>query len=97
MAQLYSYWVRPEDMVRSKAWRLGYESFRLGKPPDYLGPRAKALAYEYGRLTAAYLQGQGHHLRRVTPTRPVNEAYVLDLAAALENAAFASVRPVPFS
>lgn len=86
MAQLYSYWVRPEDMVRSRAWRLGYESYRLGAPPDYLGPRAKALAYEYGRLTAAYLEGEGVQLKRVTPTRPVNDAYVPELAAALQRA-----------
>ncbi|MEM6587821.1 MAG: hypothetical protein AAF641_05185 [Pseudomonadota bacterium] len=90
MAQLYSYWVRPEDMIRSRAWRMGYESYRLGEPPDYLGPRAKSLAYEYGRLTAAYLIGEGVRLRRVTPTRPVNDAYVPDLAAALERAVVAS-------
>jgi hypothetical protein len=77
-------------MVRSRAWRLGYESFRLGHEPDYLGPRAKALAYEYGRLTAAYMQGQGVHLKRVTPTRPVNDAYVPDLARALEQAVVVS-------
>ncbi len=90
MAQLYSYWIRPEDMVRSRAWRMGYESFRLGKEPDYLGPRAKALAYEYGRLTAAYLQGQGVQLKRVTPTRPVNDAYIPHLSDALEQAVVAS-------
>lgn len=77
-------------MIRSRAWRQGYESFRLGKEPEYLGPRAKALAYEYGRLTAAYLQGQGIQLKRVTPTRPVNDAYVPHLAAALEKAVVAS-------
>ncbi|MEL7252561.1 MAG: hypothetical protein AAGL23_00195 [Pseudomonadota bacterium] len=90
MAQLYSYWVRPEDMIRSRAWRMGYESYRLGEAPDYLGPRAKALAYEYGRLTAAYLKGEGVRLKRVTPTRPVNDAYVPDLAAALERAVVAA-------
>ncbi|MEM7732368.1 MAG: hypothetical protein AAF280_06230 [Pseudomonadota bacterium] len=73
-------------MIRSRAWRMGYESFRLGQPPDYLGPRAKSLAYEYGRLTAAYLKGEGVRLKRVTPTRPVNDAYVPGLTAALERA-----------
>ena len=73
-------------MVRSKAWRMGYESCRLGEPPEYLGPRAKALAYEYGRLTAAYLEGEGVRLKRVTPTRPVNDAYVPHLAEALQKA-----------
>lgn len=83
MTQVRDHWVTAEDMVRSRAWRQGYESFRLGDAPEFDGRGRKSLAYEYGRLTAAYLQGRGQHLRRVSPARPLNEHYVPDLAVAL--------------
>ena len=83
MAQLRDNWITAQDMVRSRAWREGYESFRLGDPLDYAGPRSKTLAYEYGRLTAAYLQSQGARLRRVPAHRPLNEHYLPELAEAL--------------
>ncbi len=83
MTQHASHWITAKDMVRSRAWRQGYESFRKGEPPAYDGRRSKCLAYEYGRLTAAHLTSQGVQLVRVSPLRPVNEAYVPDLARAL--------------
>lgn len=83
MAQLVNNWVTARDMVRSRAWRTGYESFRLGRAPEFTGRRSKVLAYEYGRLTAAYLKGQGAQLRRMSPDRPVNEHYVPAMAQAL--------------
>ena len=86
MAQLRNHWIEAQDMVRSRAWRQGFEAFRRGEPLDYAGPRTKSLAYEYRRLTAAYLTGQGRQLRWVTSTRPVNEHYVPELAAALQQA-----------
>jgi len=87
MPQLQDHWVTEKAMVRSRAWRMGYESFRLGQPPDYSGPGSGALAYEYGRLTAAYLSGQGLRLRRLSVARPVNEHYVPQLADALKRCA----------
>lgn len=87
MAQIRNHWVTARDMVRSRAWREGYESFRLGEPPDYAARGPKALAYEYGRLTAACMKGEGQTLRRVSPRRPVNEHYVPALAAALKRSA----------
>lgn len=83
MAQLRDNWITAQDMVRSRAWRQGYEAFRRGEALDYVGPRSKTLAYEYGRQTAAYLKGQGTVLPRVTARRPVNEHYVPALAEAL--------------
>ena len=70
-------------MVRSRAWREGYESFRRGKDPAFIGPRSKSLAYEYGRLTAAYLAGRGQRLDRVPTTRPLYNAYLPQLTDAL--------------
>ena len=86
MAQFRDNWIEAQDMVRSRAWRQGFEAFRRGEPLDYAGPRAKSLAYEYGRLTAAWLTGQGLPLRWVSSTRPINEHYVPELAEALQNA-----------
>ncbi len=63
-------------MVRSRSWREGYESYRLGQTPDYGAYRRQALAYEYGRLVAAFLHGRNGRLVRVQTTRPVNEHYV---------------------
>lgn len=83
MPQLRDHWVTAEDMVRSRAWRAGYESYRLGQPPEFTGRRSQSLAYEYGRLAAAYLQAEGQQLLRVSTTRPINEHYVPQLAEAL--------------
>ncbi len=83
MSQLVDHRVSLRDMVRSRAWRMGYESVRLNKPPEFDGRGRAALSYEYGRLTAAYLKGQGQQLLRVSPVRPVNEGYVPKLAEAL--------------
>ena len=83
MSQHRDNWITARDMVRSRAWRHGYEDFRRGAALDYAGHRSKTLAYEYGRLTAAYLQSEGHRLVRVSPTRPINEAYVRALTSAL--------------
>lgn len=83
MAQLRDRWIAAQDMVRSRAWREGYESFRLGKALDFAGPKSKTLAYEYGRFTAACLTGEGARLPRITPSRPINEAYVGPMAAAM--------------
>ena len=83
MTQLRNHWVKAEDMVRSRAWREGYESFRLGQPPIYAGRGRKSLAYEYGRQVAAFLKGRNKRLVRVSTTRPVNEHYVPTLTNAL--------------
>jgi len=83
MTQLLNHWVTAEDMVRSRTWREGYESFRLGQPPVFGTHGSKSLAYEYGRLAAAFLRGQDQHLVRVSTTRPINEHYVRQLADAL--------------
>ena len=95
MTQLKDHWVKAEDMVRSRAWRQGYESFRLGEPPDFAGHRSKSLAYEYGRLCAAYLQGEGEQLLRVSTTRPINEHYVPQLAEALLRCLRTADMPTP--
>ncbi len=83
MTQLRDHWVTAEDMVRSRAWREGYESFRLGEPPVFAGRGRKSLAYEYGRQVAAYLKGRDNRLVRVSTTRPVNEHYIPALTDAL--------------
>lgn len=83
MPQLRDHLVTAEAMVRSRAWRQGYESFRLNQPPEFIGRGTKSLAYEYGRLTAAFLLGEGERLRRVSTTRPINDHYVPHFADAL--------------
>ena len=87
MTQLRDNWIGAQDMVRSRAWREGYESYRRGEPPGFSGRRSQVLAYEYGRLTAAFLKGEGEQLLRVSPYRPVNRHYVPYLAAALTRCA----------
>ena len=84
MTQVFNHWVSAEDMVRSRIWREGYESYRLGQKPIYGGYGRKALAYEYGRLVAAHLRGRGHRLIRVQTTRPMYEPYVPVFVDALE-------------
>lgn len=83
MTQLRETPVTAEAMVRSRAWREGYESFRLGETPRFVGRGDKTLAYEYGRLTAAYLRGQGVFLVRLPVARPLGDLHVPRLAAAL--------------
>lgn len=97
MPQLKDHQVTAVAMVRSRAWRQGYESFRLGQPPEFTGRRNKSLAYEYGRLTAAYLRGRGEQLRRVSTTRPINEHYVPQLAEALVRCVADEIGPQPES
>ena len=83
MTQLRETTVTPEAMVRSRAWRLGYESYRLKEEPSFVGRGDKTLAYEYGRLTAAYLQGKGEFLNRLPVARPLPEHLVPRYADAL--------------
>ena len=83
MSQLRNRWITAEDMVRSRAWRRGYHDFRRGEPPDFDARGSQALAYEYGRQTAAYLTGQGCDLPRVTPHWPINDRHAEMLACAL--------------
>lgn len=92
MAQLRDHWVDAEHMVRSRAWREGYESYRLGRPHDFSGPKSRALAYEYGRFTAAWLKAKGAHLPRITPMRPMNDAYVRPMARSMLEALEAEPR-----
>lgn len=87
MAQHVNNWVTAQDMVRSRTWRQGYESFRLAQPPKFDGHRSKCLSYEYGRLTAALLRSEGQRLLQVPTTRPLYETYVPYLAKALLRAA----------
>lgn len=84
MTQLRNHWVTPEEMVRSRAWREGYESFRLRQAPEFGSHGNKSLAYEYGRLVAAFIRGQGHHLVRVQTQRPMYENLVPRFVKALE-------------
>ena len=88
MPQLKDNRVTAEAMVRSRAWRLGYESYRLGQDPEFITRGDKTLAYEYGRLTAAFLKGRGTSLPRIPPARPTRE----DLVPAMANALWACVR-----
>ncbi|MEO1138728.1 MAG: hypothetical protein AAFW87_04650 [Pseudomonadota bacterium] len=83
MPQHASNWIRAQDMVRSRTWRQGYESFRLGEPPKFDGHKSKCLSYEYGRLTAALLSSEGERLLQVPTTRPLYDTYVPYLAEAL--------------
>ncbi len=87
MTQLSDHWVTAEAMVRSGAWRQGFEDFRMGRPPRFEGRGAKALAYEYGRLTAAHLCGQGRPLPRIAATRAVPAHHLPDLVRALMDCA----------
>lgn len=93
MAQLINNWVDARRMVCSRAWREGYESFRLGAPPEFDGHKSKCLSYEYGRLTAALLRSEGARLLRVSTTRPLYDTYIPYLAEALVRAA--QGRPAP--
>lgn len=95
MPQLIDNWISPEEMVRSRAWREGYESFRRGEPPVFSGRGAKSLAYEYGRQTAAYLRGRGERLLPVPTTRPLYSPYVPPLAAALRDCLASEAPPPP--
>jgi hypothetical protein len=83
MSQLASHWITAEDMVRSRAWRMGYESARRGLPPDFMCHGRQALAYEYGRLTAAFLLGEGKALPRLPLNRPIDSFRTRPLALAL--------------
>ena len=83
MTQFRDNWITAQEMVRSRAWRYGYEDFRLGAPLDFSGHRSKALAYEYGRLTAAFLKSEGRQLIRISTTRPISETLVPELVEAL--------------
>lgn len=83
MTQTQDNWVTAQNMVRSRAWRYGYEDFRLGAPFAFSGHRSKALAYEYGRLTAAFLRSRGERLMRLSTKRPLATIYVPQLAKAL--------------
>ncbi|MEM8774997.1 MAG: hypothetical protein AAGF53_08180 [Pseudomonadota bacterium] len=89
MPQIRDTKVTPQDMVRSRSWRIGYESFRKGEKPEFDGHRSKCLSYEYGRLTAAWMRSEGQQLLQVPTTRPIYDAYVPHLADALMHAAHA--------
>ncbi len=82
-------------MVRSRAWRQGYESYRKGEAPDFAGRGRRALAYEYGRLTAALLSSEGQSLHRVSAARPVNPHHLPGLVRALRRAAVGRLTPRP--
>ncbi|WWR46497.1 hypothetical protein RZ517_17295 [Roseovarius sp. S88] len=84
MVQIQSMQVTAKDMVRSRVWREGYESYRRGQPPVFGEHGHKTLAYEYGRLVAAYLCGKGHRLVHVQTTRPLYEPHAEVFAQALE-------------
>jgi hypothetical protein len=74
MTQIADTIVSAEAMVRSRAWREGYESFRLRLPPDYAHRGRHTLAYEYGRQTAAWLKGRDEPLPRVPANRPTRHS-----------------------
>lgn len=83
MVQVPSRKVEAEAMVRSRAWREGYAGFRRGDNARFIERGTKALAYEYGRLTAAYLKGENAPLPWVSETRPLPDRYVGFFAEAL--------------
>ena len=83
MTQHRDNWVAARDMVRSRAWREGYESFRRGDDPAFGAHGRRSLAYEYGRLSAAYLRARGAQLPMVSTMRPVNEHYLPQFVDAL--------------
>jgi len=70
-------------MVRSRAWREGYASYRRGDPAEFVERGTKALSYEYGRLTAAYLHGKGRVMPWISDRRPLPERLVPYMAHAL--------------
>ncbi len=83
MPQRKNHWITPEDMLRSRAWREGYESYLKGRPPAFGSHGSKSLAYEYGRHVAAYLRARDGTLPYVSTRRPVHAHHLPLLAAAL--------------
>lgn len=93
MPQIIDNLVSPQDMVRSRSWRVGYESYRRGKDPEFDGHRSKCLAYEYGRLTAAWLRSEGQQLLQIPVNRPLYDPYIPHLAEALLKTVVAPISP----
>jgi len=83
MTQVKHKLIEAEAMVRSYAWREGYASARRGDPPDFVHRGRRTLSYEYGRLTAAYLRGQGREVPWIMSHRPLPERLVPYFAEAL--------------
>ena len=83
MVQIPSHLVDAEAMVRSRAWREGYASVRRGENARFIDRGTKALAYEYGRLTAAHLKGRGAPLPWIAERRPLPDRHLDYLAGAL--------------
>jgi len=54
-----------------------------GAPEPHIERETKALAYEYGRLTAAYLKGKGRPVPWISDHRPLPDYHVPYLASAL--------------
>lgn len=92
MSQVRDRRVLATEMVRSRAWRAGYAACRRGENARFLERGSKALAYEYGRLTAAWLIGEGRGLPWISERRPLPERLVHDMAAALLDCAAAAAR-----
>jgi len=89
MSQTQDRWVQARAMVRSRAWRAGYASARRGEDAQFMDRGTKALAYEYGRLTAAWLRGEGQLLPWVSERRPLPDYLVRYMAEALMDCATA--------
>src|SRR6056297_1166842 len=83
MSQTQDRWVQARAMVRSRAWRAGYASARRGEDAQFMDRGTKALAYEYGRLTAAWLRGEGQLLPLISERRPLPDYLVRYMAEAL--------------
>src|SRR6056297_151550 len=90
MSQTQDRWVQARAMVRSRAWRAGYASARRGEDAQFMERGTKALAYEYGRLTAAWLRGEGQLLPWVSERRPLPDYLVRYMAEALMDCVTAS-------
>jgi hypothetical protein len=83
MSQVKDRLVTAETMVRSRAWREGYASCRRGDDADFMHRGTKALSYEYGRLTAAYLKGEGQPVPWGSERRPLPDRLAPYFARAL--------------
>ena len=83
MSQVKDRLVTAEAMVRSRAWREGYASCCRGEGAEFMERGTKALSYEYGRLTAAYLKGEGQPVPWVSERRPLPDRLTPYFARAL--------------
>ena len=61
----------PERFCRARAFREGYEDYRLGRDPRFIHLAPRDAHYELGRQTAAFISGCGGTLRPIETRRKV--------------------------